>query len=90
MLFLLRSFLFAINGCWEWRRRLQRDSEVPKSTRTQVRVSSARARGKRPPEVEDPTQLPLVLFIELKNYSFVYKLRAVPEWEQLFFTTVLL
>ncbi|MGO1059326.1 hypothetical protein ACTL32_09380, partial [Planococcus sp. FY231025] len=41
----------------------QRDSEVPKSTRTLVRVSSARARGKRPPGVEDPTQLPLVLFI---------------------------
>jgi len=56
------------------RRRLQRDSEVPKSTRTQVRVSSARARGKRPPEVEDPTQLSLVLFIYLKKYSFVYNL----------------
>jgi hypothetical protein len=53
-----------------------RDSEVSKSTRTLVRVSSARARGKRPPEVEDPTQLPLVLFIELKNYSYVYKLKT--------------
>ncbi|MGO1059789.1 hypothetical protein ACTL32_11715, partial [Planococcus sp. FY231025] len=71
-------------ACWEQaadfrirngRRRLLRDSEVPKSTRTLVRVSSARARGKRPPEVEDPTQLPFVLFIELKNYSFVYKLK---------------
>ena len=30
------------------------DSEVPKSTWAPVRVSSARARGKRPPEAQDP------------------------------------
>jgi hypothetical protein len=40
-------------------------------------MSFQRARGKRPPEAQDPDPppLPVSLFLDNDNYSFVYKLK---------------